>query len=346
VRRSFPVLVVVLVASALLLSACGSGPAAPAAAKVNTTRILRSDLDDQLEVLSKNTTWLNQVAEQFGVKTLGAPNGNVTTTLSAAWLTALMNQAIVDQAFEAKDLKVTDENRTAAKTSAEQLFNTSKGSTFETMPKWFQDDFLAGQARYEAVSAVVPDNPPATEAQIEDLFGRAKPQYCPSGNAVFHIQTSTREQADQIEAALAAGQDFVGLARQSSEDDNTALSGGFLTCTGAPNFSQLPESFRQSILAVPVGGVSQPIQSDAGWHVIRVTPFDLANVRVFIADLWRRSLSPPMTQFINNQLLKAKLWVDPRYGTLGRGPVRVNPPVAPKVRNQPRDTASAGSGSP
>jgi hypothetical protein len=96
---------------------------------------------------------------------------------------------------------------------------------------------------------------------------------------------------------------------------------------------------------VPVGGVSQPIQSDAGWHVVRVTPFDLTNVRQFIVDLYRRSLQPPMTQFINNQLLKAKLWVDPRYGTLGRGPVRVNPPAPPKVRNQPPTSSSGSTGS-
>ena len=98
---------------------------------------------------------------------------------------------------------------------------------------------------------------------------------------------------------------------------------------------------------MPVGGISQPIQSDVGWHVVRVTPFDLANVRQFIADLYRRSLQPPMTQFINNRLLKSKLWVDPRYGTLGKGPVRVNPPTQPKVRNRPpvppSSTAPAGS---
>jgi parvulin-like peptidyl-prolyl isomerase len=337
VRRSVPVLAAVL-GAALLLSACG-GAASPTAAKVNTTRILRSDLNDQLEVLSNNTKWMAQVAEQFGKKTLAEPNGGVSTSLSAAWLTALMNQAIVDTEFEAKDLKVSDENKQAAKAAANQLFNTQQGQTFGSMPKWFRDDFLAGQERYEAVKEVVPDNPVATDAQIEEFFGRVAQQYCPSGNAISHILQSTREGAEQIEAALAAGQDFVTLARQS-EDTATDTAGGFLTCTGSPNFQQLPEPFRQAVEAVPLGGISQPIQSDAGWHVVRVTPFDIPNVRAFIADLYRRSLQPPMTQFINNQLLKAKLWIDPRYGTLLKGPVRVQPPKAPRPRNNPPTTTS------
>jgi hypothetical protein len=343
VRRSFPVLVAVL-GAAFLLSACGSGPGAPAAAKVNSTRILRSDLNDQLEVLSKNTKWLDSIASSFGKKTLAEPNGNVSTSLSAAWLTAMMNQAVVDQAFEQKNLKVTDANRASAKTAAEGLFNTDKGQTFNTMPKWFQDDFVAGQAKYEAVRAVVPDNPPATDAQIDNLFQRTHQQYCPSGNAVSHILASTRQGADQIEAALAAGQDFATLAKQS-EDTGTRAAGGFLTCTGSPNFSQLPEAFRQAVLQVPLGTVSQPIQSDAGWHVVRITPFDLANIRPFYAALYAASLKPPMTQFINNQLLKAKLWIDPRYGTLKRGPVRVDPPIAPKTRSEPTTTTSVPPGS-
>jgi parvulin-like peptidyl-prolyl isomerase len=343
VRRSFPVLVAVL-GAAFLLSACGSGPGAPAAAKVNTTRILRSDLNDQLEVLSKNTKWLDSVASQFGAQTLSAPNGNVSSALSAAWLTALMNQAVVDQTFEVKDLKVSDQNRQDAQSAANQLFNTDQGQTFDTMPKWFRDDFVAGQARYEAVKATVPGNPPVTDTQLESVFANVRQQYCPSGNAVLHILSGSRAGADQVEAALASGQDFATLARRS-EDSGTAQAGGFLTCTGSPNFSQLPEAFRQAIAQVPIGGFSQPIQSDAGWHVVKVTPFDLTNVRPFVAAVYASSQRPPMTRFINQQLRKANLWVDPRYGSLTRGTVQVRPPRAPRVRSEPPTTATTQPGS-
>ncbi|HYR08408.1 MAG TPA: condensation domain-containing protein, partial [Longimicrobium sp.] len=54
----------------------------------------------------------------------------------------------------------------------------------------------------EAVSEVVPPNPVATDAQIAEMFPRVTQQYCPSGNAVSHILKSTREGADQVEAAL------------------------------------------------------------------------------------------------------------------------------------------------
>jgi hypothetical protein len=344
VRRSSAVLVAVL-AAALVLSACGSGPGAPAAAKVNTTRILRSDLNDQLEVLSNNTKWLKQVGDQFGTKTAAEPNGNVSAALAAAWLTALMNQAVVDQVFEAKDLKVTEANRTAAKTSAQQLFNTDQGSTFKTMPKWFRDEFLAGQARYEAVSEVAPPNPKPKDKDLAPLVQGAFAQYCQSGNAVFHILVPTRAAADQVEAELAAGQDFAAVAAARSTDGSSKTLGGFVGCIGGTNWSQLPQDFRDAVAPLPSGTTSAPIQTAAGFHVVKVSPFDLANARAFLAALYSSSLSPPIANLINARLTKAKIWVDPRYGKIAIGPVRVNPPQPPRVRNDPRDTTAARSGS-
>jgi parvulin-like peptidyl-prolyl isomerase len=342
VRRPLSVLAAVL-GAAFLLSACGSGPASPTAAKVNSTRILRSELNDQLAVLSDNTEWLNGVSDRFGEKTLAAPNGNVSAVLAATWLTALMNQAVVDEEFEQKNLKVTDENRQAAQASAEQLFSTDDGSTFDTMPKWFRDDFVKAQARYEAVAAVVPENPAPTTKDIEPLLQGAFAQYCNQGSAVSHILVGSRAEADRIEADLAAGADFQELAKTQSLDTGSKDLGGFLSCTGSVNYPQLPEAFRQAVAGVPEGTISAPIQTDVGFHVVKVSKFDLENVRVFLGALYTNSLEAPMVQFVNNQLLKAKLWVDPRYGTLGRGPVRVNPPKAPQVRNRPPNPASSGS---
>jgi hypothetical protein len=208
------------------------------------------------------------------------------------------------------------------------------------MPKWFQDDFLESQARYQAVSAVAPPNPKPTTKDLEPLVQGGFVQYCTAGNAISHIVVDTRAEADQIEALLAGGADFGTLAKQRSTDVGTKSLGGFLSCTGSPNWKQLPEAFRQAAEGVPVGTISAPIQTDAGFHVVKASAFDLANVRDFLAALYTSSLEQPMTQFVNNRLLKSKLWIDPRYGTLGKGPVRVNPPEAPKVRNRPPTTSS------
>lgn len=343
-RRSFPFLIVVL-SAAVVLSACGGGAAGGAAAKVNSTTISQTEFTDQLAVLADNTKWLTALAPQFGDAPLTAANGNVSSTFAAAWLTALMNQAIVDQAFAKKDLEVTEANKKAALTAAKSLFSTEKGGTFETMPKWFRDEFVAGQGRYEAVKPTVPPNPKATEAQLDDILQRSKTTYCLSGDAVSHILVKTRAEADQIEAALAQGQDFATLARQST-DTGSRLQGGFLTCTGSPNWSQLPEAFRTAVEAQPVGTISAPIQTDLGFHVVKRSTYDLANLRAFAERTWDRSLRPPMTQFINNQLIKSKLWVDPRYGTVAQGPVRVQPPKAPEPKSKPptsSTTAPAGA---
>ena len=343
-RRSLPLLCAVLGAT-LLLSACGSGGSAgPAAAKVDSTTITRAELDDQLEVLASNTKWLKAIAPDFGDETMAAPNGNVKAPLAAAWLTALMNQAVVDRGFERRNLTVSDQNREDALTAAKGLFNTPEGSTWETLPKWFRDDFLAGQERYEAVRGTLPALEP-TEADLERTVESSKLQFCQAGDAVSHILVDSQAAADAIEAELARGVAFDDLVERST-DEGTRGRGGFLSCNGSPNWNQLPEDFRQAVAAVPVGGISAPIQTEFGFHVVRVTPYDLASLRPLFETLYQQSLQPPINQYVNNRLLDAKIWVDPRYGTLGRGPVRVNPPKAPTPRNEPPipgSTAPAGA---
>jgi parvulin-like peptidyl-prolyl isomerase len=335
----------VVLGAAMLLAACSSGPGAPAAAKVNSTRILRSDLDDQLQVLADNTKWLKSVGPQLtgGSGSVSEPNGNVSTTLAAAWLTSLINQAVVDQAFDDKDLQVSEQNKSDARSAADQLFTTDDGNTFDSMPKWFRDQFLAAQGRYEAVKESLGDAAPASDEELQQALDSLKGTYCPSGDAVLNIQVASRQAAEQVVASLAAGQSFDDVHRANDTSQNRS-SGGFVTCTGAQNYQQLPENIRQAVDALTVGGVSAPVQSSAGWHVFKRVPFDLANLRP-LAELVRdQSTAPPMTKFINGKLRRANVWVDPRYGRLTAGNASVQPPRAPRTRSEPPTTATTQPG--
>jgi peptidyl-prolyl cis-trans isomerase D len=82
---------------------------------------------------------------------------------------------------------------------------------------------------------------------------------------------SRPDKLERIEAALAAGKDFAALAAAESEDPLTAESGGELGPYVAEDF---PEPLRAAIEALAVGEVSAPVESDQGWHILKVVRDD------------------------------------------------------------------------
>src|SRR5690606_37342989 len=67
---------------------------------------------------------------------------------------------------------------------------------------------------------------------------------------------------------LAAGADFAELAQRESDDPGSASLGGNL---GQVSRNDLFDAaLLDAVFTVPVGQVSEPVQSSAGYHLIRV----------------------------------------------------------------------------
>lgn len=82
-----------------------------------------------------------------------------------------------------------------------------------------------------------------------------------------HILVDTREEIDAITAQLESGADFEELAILYSQDPATRMQGGDLGYFSRQ--SVLPE-FAGVAFSTPVGTVSEPFETDSGWHVLRV----------------------------------------------------------------------------
>jgi len=83
-----------------------------------------------------------------------------------------------------------------------------------------------------------------------------------------HILVPTEEEAKAIIAELDAGKDFAELAKEKSSD-GAAQNGGDLGYFGPGRM--VPE-FEQAAFALDVGGYTkEPVKSQFGWHVIKVT---------------------------------------------------------------------------
>jgi peptidyl-prolyl cis-trans isomerase SurA len=81
------------------------------------------------------------------------------------------------------------------------------------------------------------------------------------------VLAEKRAQIEEIQALLAAGEDFADLAREYSEDPGSASHGGDLGCFSA---GTMVTEFEVAAFALKPGETSEPILSPYGYHLIKL----------------------------------------------------------------------------
>ena len=74
--------------------------------------------------------------------------------------------------------------------------------------------------------------------------------------------------AKDIRAKILAGADFATLAKAESDDTGSGAKGGDL---GTFKHGQMVAAFDQAAFSLPVGQVSEPVKSQFGYHIIKIT---------------------------------------------------------------------------
>jgi peptidyl-prolyl cis-trans isomerase C len=86
-------------------------------------------------------------------------------------------------------------------------------------------------------------------------------------NAVLQERTAALKKAEDIRKKLVNGADFEDMAKKYSEDPSSAQKGGDL---GFIVRGQMVKSFEQAAFLLPVGSISNVVQSEFGYHIIKV----------------------------------------------------------------------------
>ena len=122
--------------------------------------------------------------------------------------------------------------------------------------------YVSGLALRSVVEAAVTDE--TLQAAYDAKYKDASPdtQY----NAA-HILVATVEQANDLKAQLDAGADFAELARANSTDVGSGANGGDLGWFGT---GMMVKPFEDAVIAAEIGKVTDPVQSDFGFHLILV----------------------------------------------------------------------------
>lgn len=102
--------------------------------------------------------------------------------------------------------------------------------------------------------------------KLREALGEEVPTVAEQSRA-RHILVETEEEANETLERLEAGEEFADLAEELSIDTVSAAQGGDLGFV--PTGSFVPE-VEEVIFSLPIGELSEPIESQFGWHVIEV----------------------------------------------------------------------------
>jgi parvulin-like peptidyl-prolyl isomerase len=108
-----------------------------------------------------------------------------------------------------------------------------------------------------------------------------------------HILVETEEEAQEVVDRLEAGEEFADLAVELSTDTGSAAEGGDLGFVPRGRFITPVD---EAVFTLPIGEISEPIESQFGWHVIEVLERDV------------RELSP--VDYQQSQRLALRNWLD------------------------------------
>jgi peptidyl-prolyl cis-trans isomerase SurA len=82
-----------------------------------------------------------------------------------------------------------------------------------------------------------------------------------------HTSETIKARMEQLEARLRGGEDFAVLAKSNSQDTVSAAKGGDL---GWVNPGELVPKFEDVMNGTPPGQISQPFETEFGWHILQV----------------------------------------------------------------------------
>lgn len=82
-----------------------------------------------------------------------------------------------------------------------------------------------------------------------------------------HILVDTKEEALAIKAKIDKGESFEAMAKKYSKCPS-GQNGGDLGYFGK---GEMVPSFEAAAFSLPLGKVSEPVQTQFGWHLIKVT---------------------------------------------------------------------------
>ncbi len=315
-KRTLAGILVLAVAS--VLAGCGSLDAY--AAKVNGERISDEELRRELEAIQGNEDYLQQVEQglaQQGDRVRGEGEGTFDTGFVARVLNVRIGYQLIHQELLRRKLRVGPEQLAQARPEAVE--SSGGPELFRAFPKAYQEELVRRRAEVAALQGALGDVE-LDPASIKAFYYQNPALFAQS--CARHILVDTPEKAGELKGRIAAGEDFAAVARAESKDNQgtgggSAGQGGALGCISEEESDQLVPEFGAAMNTLQPGQVSDPVQTQFGFHLIEVTERRTRTLEEATPEITQRlqaQAAGAIGEFVREAMAKAKVVVNPRYG--------------------------------
>lgn len=341
---------------AMVTSGCGD-TIRPAAATVNGTQISQDALDEELEAIRSNVAYVETV-ERGGFRVRGEGRGTLSNSFVGRVLTRQIFLFLVHEEFVRQGLELDDDDIRAGR---DQVVESVGGKpTFDAFPNAYQQTLLRRNAEVAALQDALSGDE-VTAEDVRAYYEENSEQFAETcASHILFSPTGPDGQIDQAQveprlaelteaaaaarAEIVAGADFGAVAAQRSADASNKNQGGELGCGPPGRF--VPE-FETAMDALTVGEVSEPVATQFGVHLIKVTDRRTKPLEEAAPDIEQRLRAEGQDEFsgfLEEAVRSARISVNPRYGTFekeGQSPGIV-PPDAPTT-TQPAEGGGSGA---
>ncbi len=280
-------LAAVVAAFTLFAAACGNGSVigdSTNAASVGGTAISRSDLDSILVDLPQS-----------------GPDGTVGAATTAGFLTRWVFMTALGQEIAAQGYEIAQADVDAA---GSQL----NGSIDTTTPY--------GRIQVDQRATQLAAEPYVTAKMADNSVDASVPEYLCSS----HILVGTLDEANVVVQRLADGEDFATLAAEVSTGPS-GPSGGDLGCVDT---STLIPEFVAGARTVAPSGITGPVETQFGFHVIKVRSMGPLNAENH-PEMDQAAIDAALQQAVRDEVIASitvdvsariseSVEIDPRYG--------------------------------
>jgi parvulin-like peptidyl-prolyl isomerase len=127
-------------------------------------------------------------------------------------------------------------------------------------------DIISANLVQEAIFNKVTKDVKVNDEQVKAYYDKNKAQYgTPETRAVRHVLVKEKALADDLYAQLKAGGNWNAIAKKHSQDPASKNQGGKMTATKG----QLVPEFEQTAFTIGDNGISKPVKTQYGWHIIQ-----------------------------------------------------------------------------
>lgn len=173
--------------------------------------------------------------------------------------TTLLEQVVIDKILT-DQYEVSDEEIEAQLETYKEMYGESFESALAT--NGYTEETFKDTIRFQLLQQKAVEDVEVTEEEIETYYERGKYEL-----HTRHILVETEEEAQQLYEKISEDSDFEAVAKESSQDSETAENGGdleWLTVT------EMEATFADAAYALEPGEVSEPLESTAGYEIIQL----------------------------------------------------------------------------